>query len=326
MPSDNARVHLGDMYKNHSDNYYSRRPRAYSPGYPLPQRPQGPFEPCIDASLGGRDVATFPDTGAAGNFISLSYAEKHRLRIDRTSASPILIGNGSIITMLGTTSLPFTFARETRIHNLEFAVLGRSKHDVILGSQFLQMTETFTRFSHRVRRRLRDVLKNRVCVLGSQQYISGRANGVRVEAIPDTGADLCLMSASFAKLRGFKVDASDKHHIPLEFADGSTTLTTGMIEHVSWTFEGTREPFYTNVYVLPNLPADMLLSYDFLCHTDAFAARESSFYDLHCDLDCVDTRRSSLNVVQIASKWIERAKSRLLSSKCSRHNGVSAGA
>lgn len=103
-----------------------------------------PSEPYIHAPLGGHDVSTFPDTWAAGNFISLSYARRRRLSVDWKSSSHIKIGTGKVVKTLGTTSLPFIFLGEEAAYELVFNVIPTSVHDIIIGSHFLRLTETFT--------------------------------------------------------------------------------------------------------------------------------------------------------------------------------------
>jgi predicted aspartyl protease len=238
-------------------------------------------EPKIDGYLQGTGVSAFPDTGAAANFVSLQYAQQHGLTIDETLGNRVQVGDGSTIRVVGTTKLPFSFAGETTKHDLIFYVLRKSVHDVILGSAFLRASETFTRFAHRVGRKIRKSIGrgiHRLCFLGSQQYVNGAVNGVGVDAVPDTGADVSVMSAKFAKGNGFKIDDDEQHRIMLGFADGSTARARGVVKDVEWRFGGGEQPHLTDVYVLSNLPVDMVLGYDFLCQTEAFLEHEQDFW------------------------------------------------
>jgi hypothetical protein len=239
------------------------------------------MEPNINGHLQDTDVSAFPDTGAAANFISLPYAQKHALTIDKRFRKRVKVGNGTAVRVIGTTTLPFSFAGETTKYSLTFHVLPGSFHDVILGSTFLRLSETFTRFAHRVGRKIRESVGRgvrRLCFLGSQQYVTGTANGVDVDAVPDTGSDVSVMSAKFAIAHGFEIDDDERHRISLGFADGSTARTRGVVRNVEWRFGGDDQIHLTDVYVLSGLPVDLVLGYDFLFHTEAFSEHEQDFW------------------------------------------------
>lgn len=260
-------------------------------------------EPIIRGHLLNIDVSAFPDTGAATNFISLAYARQHGLRIDGSTRKRVKVGDGSTIRVAGTMTLPFTFSGEPEQHNLTFHVLRKSVHDVILGSAFLRASETFTRFAHRVGRKIREAVGRgirRVHFLGSQQYVNGRANGVRVDAVPDTGADVSVMSAKFAQANGFAVDDDEEHRILLGFADGSTAKARGVVKNMAWKFgvDEHEETHFTDVYVLPSLPVDLVLGYEFLCQTDAFVEHGQDFWHV----EDVDRRNVRLRLCIIERK------------------------
>lgn len=114
------------------------------------------------------------------------------------------------------------------------------------------------------------------------------------------------MSASFAKSQAFHIDVSEEHCIPLEFADGTTAISTGIVRDMPWTFVGIQIEYSTNVCVLPDLPADIVLSYGFLCSTNAFVTHESSF---SYDEDQGQSDTWTLSVIRIASRLIKGSKS-----------------
>jgi predicted aspartyl protease len=238
-------------------------------------------EPTISGRLQNTDVSAFPDTGAAANFISLPYAQRNGITIEKDLRRRVTVGDGSKICVVGTTTLPFSFAGEKTTHDLTFHVLQRSVHDVILGSSFLRASKTFTQFAHRVGRKVRESAGPgiyRVHFLGSQQYVKGMANGVGVNAVPDTGADVSVMSAKFAKASGFKVNDDERNRISLGFADGSTARARGVVKGVAWRFGANDQECLTDVYVLSSLPVDLVLGYDFLCQTEAFLEHERDFW------------------------------------------------
>jgi predicted aspartyl protease len=228
--------------------------------------------------LNDTEISAFPDTGAAANFMSLHYANNHGLKLDRASSSHVRLGNGSTVSTVGTTTSVFSFAGEKAAHTLTFNVLRTSVHDVVLGSPFLKATETLTRYAHRIGRRFRDALSHRVCALGTHQLVHGRLNGVEMDAVPDTGAEVSLMSASFAAQRGFEINTDVQYCVLLEFADGSTANATGLVKDLKWKYGASEAPCRIDVYVLPELSVDLLLGDDFLVKTDAFVAHEDQFW------------------------------------------------
>lgn len=102
---------------------------------------------------------------------------------------------------LGTVSLPVSFSGERAVYTQKFRVLERSMYDIILGSPFLQLTN--------ISRMLRGFFPSglmRLCCLGeSTQRLGGWLNGEFVEALPDTGSDVTLISSEYAKAGGFEV-------------------------------------------------------------------------------------------------------------------------
>lgn len=241
------------------------------------------IEPSIDGQIVDVRVTAFPDTGAAANFISLRFAERHSCVIDQTRERFVGLGDSSTARTLGTAKLPFSFAGESKKHDLVFNVLRESLHDVILGGSFLRTTKTLTHFRHRIERRVRAAYSHdirKICLLGSQLLVNGLANGAFTAAIPDTGADVSLMSASFARAQGFTVNTEEEHRLSFRLANGSTARALGAVEGVAWRYGIDNKAHMTDVYVLPKLPVDVVLGFEFLCQTDAFFAYEDVFWDL----------------------------------------------
>lgn len=259
---------------------------------PVRPNPDVVYEPEIMCRLGRVEVAAFPDMGASRNIISYNYVLRHRLKINKSATTVTKTAAGSRIKTLGTVSLPISFAKETPVYVQEFHVLPKCCHNVILGNPFLRLTETFSRFAHRVGKKLRGILPaHRVCFTGSaKQWLAGCANNQSVLALPDTGSDICLMSLEYAQARGYHIDRDEEHRKRLEFVDGSTADTLGLVDDFEWKFKPS-EPgaYHPNVYVLEGLHADVLLSYDFLMETQAFSVYAESFEDVGgIELDDVD--------------------------------------
>lgn len=261
----------------HTIRYLTKIPRSAINKRP----PRNTTEPTISGSLQGNDISAFPDTGANANFISERYARRHGFPIDGNAKSHVTVGSGARVGIIGTTTLPFHFAKETKTHLLIFNVLRKSLHDVILGSPFLRMTETLTRFTARIGRKVRDSVSDnfyRLCLLGSNMYVRGLVNGMTVSAVPDTGAEVSVMSASFARENGFLIDSEEWHRVPFGFADGSTAEALGVIREATWNYGRDNEAHLTDFYVLEDLPVDVVLGNDFLWQTNAFVEHEDDFW------------------------------------------------
>ena len=124
-------------------------------------------------------------------------------------------------------------------------MLRNAVHDVVLGSPFLNLTENTTR---------------------------------HVDAMPDPGAHVSVMSASFAQEHGFVINTAEIYQKDLEFADISMATTMGKAETVEWGFESSRDSHRLDVYVLEVLQTDLILDNTFLLDTDAFAVHEDDFW------------------------------------------------
>lgn len=232
----------------------------------------------LPSTLDGREISAFPDVGAAANFIALRYVRTHGLTINSAARNLVQTAVGSAVDILGTVTLPFSFRGEKKVHQMEFNVMRDAVHDVIIGSPFLKLTKTFTRYKHRLQQMLREVRLPRLRFLGSHQYIRGRVNGSYVDAVPDTGADVPVMSLSFAEEHGFEVITDPEHRILLQFADGSTATTLGMVRNMEWSFGSSGAQHHIDVYVLEELQTGLILDNTFLYDTNAFVAHERGFW------------------------------------------------
>ena len=81
-------------------------------------------------------------------------------------------------------------------------VISNCVYDVILGSRFLLMTETFTKYKHRLTRCLSSAARVlRINLLdGSRQLLKGTlGNSNTVYVVPDTGAEGNVLNLRFVK-------------------------------------------------------------------------------------------------------------------------------
>lgn len=131
--------------------------------------------------------------------------------------------------------------------------------------------------------------------------------------MPDTGADVSLVSLAFAKRRRLKIDTSEEHRVLLEFADGSTERAIGIVKDVKWSYDSSTTAHRVDVYVLQNLCVDLLLGYDFLRETDAFSTYIDDLHeaveDAIMDVSVDDEIAWLLNIIKLvdearmSSRW-----------------------
>lgn len=235
----------------------------------------------VPGNLNGAQVMAFPDTGAEKNIISLDFAIRNKLEIQRDSQLEFQLPTAKVSRSIGTAYLPWQFAGESKVFKVLFSVLPKCTHDVIIGGKFLKFTETLTKFARRIKTKLLPFPPRLgVKLLGSQrQRVRGSLDGERAVAIPDTGSDVMLVSTAYAKQRGFKIFGQNDCRSELEFADGSRAFTRGLVKDVDWSFDDSDTSYQCDFHVLDNLSVDIVLSNDFLFDVNAFSEYDSSFFD-----------------------------------------------
>ncbi|KAK4963729.1 hypothetical protein LTR10_001360 [Elasticomyces elasticus] len=272
------------------------------------------YEPQINGRLGAVEVSCLADRGAGRNIISREYVQ--RLGIPVRKYTPLrarikaTLGNGSLASTTGLVTLPFSFSNETKVYQLEFPVMPKCVRDVILGSPFLRLTQTFERFAHRIQRTLRRCMPYRIQYLGSAERVVGTLSGSVVDALPDTGSDVMLISETYAHQRGFSIDTNEIYQVPLQLADGSLDWTSGIVKDVTWAYGLARdETVLCDFYVLPTLMCDVLLSYDFLDSTEAFKTQQFCF---KYDDEALDSDEPwTLSTITKVPKMIEKLRHHL---------------
>jgi hypothetical protein len=82
-----------------------------------------------------------------------------------------------------------------------------------------------------------------------------------VEALPDTGADMCLISQNLASELSLRPILGTKKKISL--ANRRSVKSPGMVK-VPWTFAGESDTNTLNCWILPHCVHDIILGRDFL--------------------------------------------------------------
>lgn len=234
---------------------------------------------------GSRCVNALGDYCAKLNFMNKDFAQTEGLRIDRTAKTTVTIGSGKSISTLGTTKASFQFQHEKQPYLLKFHVLPTCLHDVVLSKTFLRTTRTFANLSNKVRRvkerELKGIYQRHVLYLGSSApTFTGRLKGIPQLALADSGAKIPVIDEEHAQKLNLKISRDDGDTHQLVFADGSTAHSSGMAYNVPWSFgpDGGQQHML-DFHVLPNAPAEVILSDTFLFDNEAFSRYECYLVD-----------------------------------------------
>jgi hypothetical protein len=265
-------------------------------------------------SILGEDlhVDALGDTGAKYSFMSDEYAtQMERFKIDRSSNKLVKIGSGEMVTTTGTVRTLFRFRGESEAHSVLFHLLPKCKHKLILGNSFLKKTETFTnavKYACRVVKRAVAGIQGHdfFYVGGSGPMFRGLINGRQQNALADTGAKVLIMDEAYAQWLGLHIATGQQHRTRVQFADGSTAWTSGMVYGVSWQFgdDAVCEQHMLDFHVLKNAPANVILSEDFLLGDDTNAFAE---YDCYLVDDEDDEDDASCFVIDIDTSYVNEA-------------------
>ncbi|OQO06497.1 hypothetical protein B0A48_08280 [Cryoendolithus antarcticus] len=240
--------------------------------------------------------------------MSMDFARRQGLQILPMSSHSVKAANGAKIALAGTVDAPFGVMGTSKIELLRFHVMATGVTDVILGHRFLQLTKAFTRFRaqivHTARRARGSRLRHVRFLQGSVQQVRGYLDHGRIDAVADTGSDVTLLSSLYARERGLKVSYNRQDQVELEFADGSTMWTQGCVRDVDWKYDSvTPSTHRLDAYILNSLPCGVLIGYDVLYATDAFAMHADALFSQYDrDSDIEDTLDHNLNYIQRRSQ------------------------
>ncbi|KAI8948004.1 hypothetical protein F4801DRAFT_604968 [Xylaria longipes] len=137
--------------------------------------------------------------------------------------------------------------------------------------KFLEETQCLTKLRHRIQKKHVSVLKYvRVNLLGEgKRWLWGHLNDNLVAALPDTGSDAMIISWDYAWRLGLRVDSNPEDIVKVEFADGTTALTGGMVRGALWSSGD--HSIRCDFLVLDNLLVDIVLAKDYLFDLDVFS-------------------------------------------------------
>lgn len=264
-------------------------------------------------------IIACPDSGSDDNIMSREIADQLGLpimEVQDPAPSTFVLANGRTVSSIGQVHLRCAFKQgspASSILDCVFYVFQTLAVPMIMGFEFLYATETLTKHRDRLIEELVPSSRSlRVCTVGRpKRNVLCQIGDYIGCATADTGSDLDLISPDFATSRSFTVEESC---VEIEFADGSTGYTFGLVKTVfsigrvidEEGFVRRSEEMALELFILENLNADILVGADTIQDLQAFSGSEDCFIPVMPRLG-----ESDLNVIRYIGA-MERGLSRVL--------------
>jgi predicted aspartyl protease len=224
--------------------------------------------------VNGSEALALPDTGAARNMMSERYARSNNIAIQGSSAhrTTYKLANGRSVRSKGKVIVQWKFKGGAQVYELEFQILSDCVYDVIIGQEFLKTSETLCANRHRLQIQKstpRDVRYVNLCGSPSQ-ILLGLIDGEAVNALPDTGSEVNIMSEAYAESRGYEIKKIEDDMDELRFADGSSQRTLGKV-NAKWAFhDDPGGSINVTFEVLERCPYEVIIGLDILYEHDVY--------------------------------------------------------
>uniref|UniRef100_A0A0B7K9N9 Uncharacterized protein n=1 Tax=Bionectria ochroleuca TaxID=29856 RepID=A0A0B7K9N9_BIOOC len=271
---------------------------------------------------GGKRISikACPDTGSDVNIISLETARRLGFspEIRKTEEVDFRLANNQLVKAIGQVDIACSFGVGTPWHDLSlnciFHIFSTLSVPLIMGMQFLGMTETYSKHQNRlIEETVPHMHSLQVNSVGRpRRSLICRLNTYVSLATADTGSDIDLISADYARKRGFPIDEAF-HDVML--ADGTveqtcgsirSSFTVGLVDDVRG-FMPKSQTIFVDFFVLSNLSSDVLIGQDTIEQLNIFANHSESFIS-----SIPLTGESDVNIIRYIGR-AERAGKRLWS-------------
>ncbi|KAM0820558.1 putative Peptidase A2 domain-containing protein [Seiridium cardinale] len=240
--------------------------------------------------LNGRKEYAIPDTGVSGNVMTRELATSLGAAIDQDPAKQYRFKNATKchFQSSGIASLRLSFPDDPgRTWDCDFAIVEKCAAPMTLGKAFLDATEVFTRFSHRL---TKGALHMKRTIVGgfkkiwklmlmenARQKLGCQIDGDLVFAIADSGSDIDLVSREYAQFRGWDITTLPDDEGFVMLANEDIVKLTGYIE-TSLSIGG--KSALRRFYVLDDLVNDVVLGDETLNESQVFTMHKESFVDV----------------------------------------------
>ena len=143
----------------------------------------------------------------------------------------VRLASGAWVTTKGCVTLSWSFGDEPdQEHLILFQVPEKCVHNVLLGHPFLKETETMTTHQNRIKRTILCSPERGISAPvwdihaassnhATQCTVKGWLDGQNVQTLADTGSQVNIMSAAYARAGGFRVDCTGQRGT-FRFIDG----------------------------------------------------------------------------------------------------------
>lgn len=245
---------------------------------------QGTFkrELQVPGSFGGIPVSATPDLGSSFNIVSENFVRTHNLPLETQECWTYSLPNGRVRSFIGTVTGNWQFDSDAKTHEQTFHVLKDCVFPVLLGRPFLTVTKTFSQFKNRIKEvvtRGTSALQ-RLCFVDnfdaaspSAERLLGLINGHPVPGFTDSCSDISVIKRSVAQLLGLDILEGPDYTTEVQFVDGSTAFTTGMVKGVDWCFGVTAAGADTrrlDFHIMDDIPCAVILDKWLLWDNDVF--------------------------------------------------------
>ncbi|KAF8242177.1 hypothetical protein K440DRAFT_639419 [Wilcoxina mikolae CBS 423.85] len=221
--------------------------------------------------LNGIASVIFADSGSESNFMTISYVTQNNISINKSPEyhRTLPFANGKFFRVIGKATAKWMFHDDPTPRDVDFEVVTKCIHSVMFGNPFLQKTKSFLqKYKHRLVDMGRSLKKNirYVNSIGSvTQYLpvlaTGKNHTMRLEALPDTGAEGNVISELCFRRSGLRLEQSE---VAFMFPDGSIEESLGRVRlRVSFEDEPIKST-YTYVEVMRGCQQDAILGHDFV--------------------------------------------------------------
>lgn len=234
----------------------------------------------LPAFINGIACDALPDTMSSANVMTEEQAEKIGAKIDVTKRDTFTNACGRTFQSVGEAFASVAFPGEpSKVWRMcRFAVVKKCATPLIMGDDFLRMTETLTKFRHRLQKVVGRAKKLwRVCYLDApRRMLNCLVGGQQVMASADTGSDVDLVSLDYARKRKWQIQTLPESTGYVLLADKTVKKVEGYVDRP---LQIGLASFPTRFYVLKGLMCNTLLGDPTLDRLDAFNRYASHFVE-----------------------------------------------
>ncbi len=240
----------------------------------------------VKGVVSGHSIEALPDSGANMSLISNTLASKLGLDPKPGTEKTIYLANKKAVRSPGMVTVPWKFDGESGMYPLDCWILPKSIHTIVLGKPFLNATQTLKALASRIKCKIVNGPRRlRLHLLGGEsenEKVWGYLNDRFTTAFPDTGSDVMLISRKYAEELELDMDTRVEDRVEVEFPDGSTAWTSGIIRDALWRIGS--KTTNCDFYVLDELCVDVVLSNEYLFNENVFSECDIYFFDAELDV------------------------------------------